>query len=242
MTTVSVVIPVLDDAAHLRTCLASLAAQTRPADEVVVVDNGCSDDSAAVARAFGARVVVEPVRGIPAAAATGYDAASGDVIARCDADSRLPVDWIEHLVRVFERNPHLDAVTGPGAFHDLPRGVRHVAGGFYLVGLFAGFGSAIANIPLWGSNMAMRADAWREVSGRVHRVTPGIHDDLDLSCVLGPRARIRFMPGVGVEVAGRMFSSPGAARQRFAWAMATLRLNRADLGTVDRWAIRLGLR
>lgn len=239
---VSVVIPVLDDAAHLRTCLASLAAQTRPADEVVVVDNGSTDESAAVARSFGARVVPEPVRGIPAAAATGYDAATGDVIARCDADSRLPADWIEHVVRVLERNPHLDAVTGPGSFHDLPRGVRHVAGGFYLIGLFAGFGSAIANIPLWGSNMAMRADAWREVSDRVHRATPGIHDDLDLSCVLGPRARVRFMPGVGVEVAGRMFSSPGAARQRFAWAMATLRLNRADLGTVDRWAIRLGLR
>lgn len=239
---VSVVIPVLDDAAHLRTCLASLAAQTRPADEVVVVDNGSTDESAAVARSFGARVVPEPVRGIPAAAATGYDAATGDVIARCDADSRLPADWIEHVVRVLERNPHLDAVTGPGSFHDLPRGVRHVAGGFYLIGLFAGFGSAIANIPLWGSNMAMRADAWREVSDRVHRETPGIHDDLDLSCVLGPRARVRFMPGVGVEVAGRMFSSPGAARQRFAWAMATLRLNRADLGTVDRWAIRLGLR
>lgn len=239
---VSVVIPVLDDAAHLRACLASLAAQTRPADEVIVVDNGSTDESAAVARAFGATVVPEPVRGIPAAAATGYDAATGDVIARCDADSTLPADWIEHLVRVFGRNPHLDAVTGPGSFHDLPRGMRHLAGGFYFVGLFAGFGSAIANIPLWGSNMAIRASAWREVSDRVHRTTPGIHDDLDLSCVLGPRARIRYMPGVGVGVAGRMFSSPAAARQRFAWAMATLRLNRADLGTVDRWAIRLGAR
>lgn len=242
MTTVSVVIPVLDDAAHLRRCLASLAAQTRPADEVVVVDNGSSDDSAAVAGSFGARVVAEPVRGIPAAAATGYDAATGDVIARCDADSRLPADWIEHIVRVFERNPHLDAVTGPGWFHDLPWGMRHLAGCFYFVGLFAGFGSAIATIPLWGSNMALRASAWREISGRVHRHAPGIHDDLDLSCVLGPTARVRLMPGVGVAVAGRMFASPAAARQRFSWALATLRLNRADLGTVDRWAIRRGLR
>ncbi|MBN6828941.1 glycosyltransferase, partial [Micrococcus luteus] len=55
--TVSVVVPVLDDAEHLRVCLALLAAQSRPALEVVVVDNGCVDDSAVLARAAGARVV-----------------------------------------------------------------------------------------------------------------------------------------------------------------------------------------
>jgi len=242
VTTVSVVIPVLDDAAALRRCLVSLAAQSRPADEIVVVDNGCSDDSAQVARACGARVVVEPVRGSPMAAATGYDAATGDVIARCDADSRLPPDWVEHVVRVFERNPHLDAVTGPGWFHDLPWGTRHLAGVFYFTGLFAGFGSAIAAIPLWGSNMALRATAWRTVADRVHRHAAGIHDDLDLSCVLGPRGRVRLMPGVVVAVDGRMFASPRAAHQRLSWAMATLRLNRAEMGTVHRWAVRLGLR
>jgi len=242
VTTVSVVIPVLDDAAHLRHCLASLAAQTRLPAEVIVVDNGSVDESAAVALAAGARVVVEPVRGIPAAAATGYDAATGDVIARCDADSRLPADWVEHLVRVFERNPDLDAATGPGWFHDLPWGSRHLAGGWYFCGLFAGFGSAIANVPLWGANMALRARTWERVSAAVHRHTPGIHDDLDLSCVLGPRARVRLMPGVTVGVAGRMFASPTAVRQRLGWAMATLRLNRAELGTVERWAMRLGLR
>ena len=75
MTTVSVVIPVRDDAEMLARCLAALAAQTRPADEIVVVDNGSSDDSASVARSAGARVVAEATPGIPQAASTGYDAA-----------------------------------------------------------------------------------------------------------------------------------------------------------------------
>jgi len=43
-----VVIPVLDDAAALRRCLAAIAAQTRRTDEIVVVDNGSSDDTAGV--------------------------------------------------------------------------------------------------------------------------------------------------------------------------------------------------
>ena len=81
---VTVVIPVLDDAAELAGCLAALAAQTRSPDEIVVVDNGCRDHSAALAREAGARVVDEPRLGIPAAAATGYDAATGEVIARLD--------------------------------------------------------------------------------------------------------------------------------------------------------------
>ena len=57
MSTISVVIPVYNDAALLRRCLEALAAQTRRADEIVVVDNGSTDDSAEVARRGGARVV-----------------------------------------------------------------------------------------------------------------------------------------------------------------------------------------
>src|SRR5690606_38180984 len=96
-TRISVVIPARDDARHLDRCLRALATQTHPPWEVVVVDNASTDDTAAVARAHGARVVAEPRVGIPAAAATGYDAASGEVIARLDADSVPPPDWVARV-------------------------------------------------------------------------------------------------------------------------------------------------
>ena len=80
----------LRDAAFLDACLTALAAQTRPANRIIVVDNGSTDDSADVARRHGAELSFEPLVGIWPAAAHGYDLAleDADIIARLDADSR----------------------------------------------------------------------------------------------------------------------------------------------------------
>ncbi|MGC5077502.1 glycosyltransferase family 2 protein [Agrococcus sp. DT81.2] len=238
---VSVVIPVLDDAPALRRCLEHLAAQTEPPLEVVVVDNGSVDDSAAVARAAGARVVAEPTRGIPAAAARGYDEARGEIIARCDADSVVPDDWVERIRTAFEDDPSLVGLTGPGRFHDLPKRWTAVASAAYALGTFVGGGAAIANVPLWGSNMALRRAAWEAVSARVERADPAVHDDLDLTMHLGPRARIRFDPSLRVGVEGRMFRSRAAARGRIRVAMRTFRRGWATGGSAGRrWVLRVG--
>lgn len=238
---VSVVIPVLDDAAALRHCLERIAAQSVDPLEVVVVDNGCVDESAAVARAAGARVVAEPVRGIPAAAARGYDEARGDIIARCDADSVVPPDWVERIRDAFAADPSLDGLTGPGRFHDLAPRWTALASTAYALGTFVAGGAAVANVPLWGSNMALRRTAWDAVSARVERADPDVHDDLDLTMQLGPRARLRFDGSLRVGVQGRMFHSRAAARGRVSVAMRTFRRGWASGGSAGRrWVLRVG--
>ncbi len=128
MPQVSVVVPVLDDAEHLARCLDALAAQTHPVHEVVVVDNGSTDGSVEVALAAGATVLHEPVRGIARASARGYDHATGDVIARLDADSVPPSGWIAEAVRLLA-TPGVVAVTGPGRPRDGGAVVRRVWNG-----------------------------------------------------------------------------------------------------------------
>ena len=103
--TVSVVIPVKDDAEVLRRCLAALAAQTVPANEVVVVDNGSTDESAEVARSAGARVVAETEPGIPAASARGFDEAGCDVVAISN-----PGCLFQIRAGLRERNSHVRAL------------------------------------------------------------------------------------------------------------------------------------
>jgi cellulose synthase/poly-beta-1,6-N-acetylglucosamine synthase-like glycosyltransferase len=223
--TVSVVIPVRDDAAHLRACLRAFARQTVAPDEVVVVDNASSDDSADVARAAGARVVHEPVVGIPAAAAAGYDAARSEVIARLDADCVPPDDWIERLGDVLAARPDAVAVTGAARFLDGPRALRGVAAVAYLGAYFASVTLALGHPPLFGSNFALRRDAWREVRTEVHREGTHLHDDIDLSVHLGPERRIVLDPHLGMGISMRPLTRPSTLPLRMSRGMTSLTMH-----------------
>ena len=125
---ISVVLPVRDDAPALRSCLAALARQDRPADEIVVVDNGSSDDLLAVIAAaerdqdLPLRLLQEPRPGVSFAAHAGYDAASHQIIARCDADSIPPSSWLARIERqLAAEDDKLVAITGGGRFAPGPR-------------------------------------------------------------------------------------------------------------------------
>lgn len=238
---VSVVIPVRDDAEHLDRCLRALADQTVPPFEVVVVDNASTDDSAQVARRHGARVVVEPNVGIPAAAATGYDAAHGSVLARLDADSVPPPDWVEQVVTAFGRRPDAVAVTGAGVFRDALPVVGHAVATLYLGSYYLLGALAAGHHVLWGSSMAMRREAWVQVSDAVHRDDPELHDDMDLALVLGPAARIALVPGLRVGVSARSVRGLAQWRRRMARALRTLDINWRETPPWQRWAVTLRL-
>lgn len=236
--TVSVVIPVRDDAVALERCLGLLARQSVAPLEVVVVDNASTDDSADVARRWGAVVVVETRVGIPAAAAAGYDAARGDIIARLDADSRPGERWIETAVEHLVAEPQLEALTGTGLFHDLPRGVRTTASIGYLGSYYVLTHLAVGNLPLWGSCMAMRREAWLRVRDEVERHDAEVHDDLDLAFKLGPDTSSKLAHAWRVEVSARSLRGRAQRRRRLDRAWRTLHLNWAQSPPWERWVRR----
>ncbi|MBM7504551.1 glycosyltransferase family 2 protein [Agromyces aurantiacus] len=212
--TVSVVIPVRDDEELLRRCLTALAAQRRAPDEIVVVDNGSTDGSADVASAAGARVVAEPEPGIPAASARGFDEARGEVIARLDADCVPPADWIERIRDAFADDPALDALTGPARFIDGPRALRPLLSTLYVGSYVVAVAPALGHVPLFGSNLAVRREAWAEVRERVHRRDALMHDDMDLSMHLGPCRRFRYDLRLGMGISMRALRGGGRLRLR----------------------------
>ena len=94
---ISLVMPCLNEEHGLRQVFRDLPAWV---DEIIVVDNGSTDDTAAVARSFGATVVVEKRKGYGFAYKAGLSIASGDIVVTMDGDGTYPRSFIPVLVDV----------------------------------------------------------------------------------------------------------------------------------------------
>jgi glycosyltransferase involved in cell wall biosynthesis len=110
----SVIVPALNAEATLPDLLAALKAQSGVPGpfEIIVVDNGSTDRTAEVARASGARVLHQPVRGPAAARNMGLASAKAEIIACTDADTIPTRRWLAALFSAFT-DPQTIQATGP---------------------------------------------------------------------------------------------------------------------------------
>jgi glycosyltransferase involved in cell wall biosynthesis len=97
---VSVVIASYNGAATLKTCLQSLEKLNHPDYEVILVDDGSTDESESIAALFPAVRYFRHAqnRGLSVARNTGIAAASGEIVAFTDSDCRADEDWLHYLV------------------------------------------------------------------------------------------------------------------------------------------------
>ncbi|MFH1811573.1 MAG: glycosyltransferase family 2 protein [Pseudomonadota bacterium] len=92
---ISLVIPTHNEASGLQRVLHSVPAAV---DEVVVVDWRSQDETVAIARACGARVIEEPRQGYGRAYLTGVPASRGEIVVTLDADGTYPADRILEII------------------------------------------------------------------------------------------------------------------------------------------------
>jgi GT2 family glycosyltransferase len=109
---VSVVVCSHDGGRTIRDCCEGLRELDYPDFEVIVVDDGSTDSTAAVAEEHGFRVIRTPHRGLSSARNTGLAAATGEIVAYLDDDARPDPDWLSHLAESFARSAHV-GVGGP---------------------------------------------------------------------------------------------------------------------------------
>jgi GT2 family glycosyltransferase len=160
---ISVVICTHNGSRTLPFCLRGLSELEYPDFEVIVVDDGSTDASAEIAKAFGFQVISTPNRGLAHARNVGLRAATGEIVAYLDDDASPDAHWLQYLALEFEHGRYA-GVGGPnlpppdsGAVEacvaDAPGGPTHV-----LVS-----DREAEHIP--GCNMAFRRQALEDLGG-----------------------------------------------------------------------------
>jgi glycosyltransferase involved in cell wall biosynthesis len=199
---VSVVIPAYNEEEFIGTTLKSLINQTYKNFELIVVDNNSSDQTADVARRYGARVVFEKKKGVASARQTGFFASKSDIIACTDADAVVPENWLEKIVSAYEKDKKLIAFGGLSALYSGPVTAR--AAGRYLFPFFWSIDRILSGgWNLAGFNMSVKRKAFKEIGGFRTDLTLG--EDVDLAQRLRQKGKVSIDTNFLVYASGRRY-------------------------------------
>jgi cellulose synthase/poly-beta-1,6-N-acetylglucosamine synthase-like glycosyltransferase len=137
--------------------------------EIVVVNNASTDRTGEIARSFqGVRVVDEPQKGLVKARQAGFRNTTGELVANVDSDTMVPPGWLDTVVREFEKDPNLVALSGPFIYYDLPPLKLLMADSFIklypAVNIFMQHVLRVGAI-LQGGNFVVRRDAMEQIGG-----------------------------------------------------------------------------
>lgn len=207
---VAIVIPAYNEERFIGRCLEACIDQTWPPDEIIVVNNRSTDNTASIVRRYQEEYPRSDIRlldqneyqGIAPTRNCGFDHARSDVIGRIDADSIIANNWVETVRRRFQ-DPGVDAASGPAFFYDMPlRGFS-----FWVDCTLRARVHRLAKDErfLHGANMAIRATAWKAVRHLTQLdLEDRLHEDVELALTLYENDfEVRFEPTMVVGTSAR---------------------------------------
>lgn len=235
---VSILIPCFNAERWLPETIESALAQTWPAKEIIVIDDGSTDASLSVARRFearGVRIVSQPNQGASAARNHGLRLARGEFIQFLDADDLLDLDKVARQVRLLqERGPDCIVSCAWGRFTTDPA----TAGLDPHTALWRALAPVDWLVLAAEQNIMMATATWllpRAITDRIgpwdaaHRTNP--LDDMDyFDRARAASRQVLFCPGTRTYYRSELGGSLSRMRSEAAWAAMSATLHRsADL-------------
>lgn len=175
---ISLIIPAYNEEDFIGQCLESVMAQDTAPDEILVIDNNSTDNTAQIASSFkNVRVIHEKVQGMIPARNRGFNEAQFEVIARCDADCILPTNWITRIKQDFTTNPEIEGIAGTAVFYDFPiKNIRPI-----IANSMEQIKKTIGHYSFIGPCMIIRKKSWMKIRNNVCVDEKIVHEDVDLS-------------------------------------------------------------
>ena len=211
---VSVVIPVYNEEAYIGACLESLMKQSVKPDEIILVDNNSTDNSVAIAKDYPIKIIRERKQGMIPARNRGFNEAHFAIIARTDADTVLPANWIKRIKKAF-MDDQIVAISGPATFYD-SISIFHKSWQTKssVLKFFRSYNRIVKQLLkhdcLYGPNLAIRKEAWDTIKNSVCLDDKKVHEDLDLAIHIAQLGKIKFIQTLSVSTSVRRWKKPEA--------------------------------
>jgi glycosyltransferase involved in cell wall biosynthesis len=229
---ISVVIPVHNEEKYIGACLDSLLKQSDPADEIIVVDNNSTDNTAKIVSTYPVKLLKEPTQGTTYARNKGFNEAKFEIIARTDGDTILPKNWIKRIRKYFN-DEKLIAISGPAEFYDLPEFIHnsHWQTKSAWVKVVIGYNKVVRQLLkhdcLYGPNCAFRKSGWEKIKTTTCMNGAQVHEDLDLGIHLAPLGEIKFYNNFLVATSVRRWKKPEAHLEYLFRGLKSIQKHRA---------------
>lgn len=210
---VSVIIPALNEEQNIKQAISAVKNQDYKDVEIIVADNGSTDKTVEYAKEEGVKVVIENNKGTMWACEAGRKVATGDVIARLDADCIPLTTWISSGVKHF-KDSRVTVVSGPYDYYDTSLFFRKTSLYFQktiyvfvhiLLRTFKNQGVSI------GGNSFMRSSALKHAGGFNTAIT-FYGDDTDTAKRLSKYGICVFDRRLVMKTSGRRFKKDGILR------------------------------
>lgn len=176
----SIVVLCYNEEAVIAKCLDAIAAQSVAPDEVIVVDNNCTDNTIPIVKKYDfVRIVKQPIQGMSPARNAGIAAATCDVVGRIDADSTLRSDWVDVVKKCFA-DSSVDAATGPVFYNDMPAEKLGASVDKQIRVAITKLSKKSDFRILFGTNMAVRRTSWESIVNEICS-DDVVHEDIDIA-------------------------------------------------------------
>jgi len=182
---VSVLIPLYNSENYIEASIQSVFNQTYPSIEIIIVDDGSSDNSYKLAKLYeseNVKLIQQPNKGAAAARNTALSFATGDYIQYLDADDLLSPDKIEKQVAILDKNPDCISSCAWGRFVKNPNEAR-----FVKQAVWADFKPVDWLVTAWNGGGMMQTACWlvpRQIAGKAGMWNENLtlHDDGEYFC------------------------------------------------------------
>ncbi|MBI5469940.1 glycosyltransferase [Candidatus Kaiserbacteria bacterium] len=213
---ITLIIPAYNEEKEIGACIDAVKIAGRGRfREIVVVDNASTDRTADVAREHGARVVLQPIKGLTHARQAGFDATQGEWVSYIDADTHLPSEWFDKAERIIGEHQNVVALSGPRRYFGTAPWRRWILNSMWAT---APVSYRTAGYMILGGNFIARRDAIEKIGG-FNQDIAFYGEDTDLAKRLSKVGKVLFRMDFFVYASARRFEEEGIFKPNIVYAL-----------------------